>query len=74
MVEIRIRAFRLDEMPKCEHGRALCTACGFDPFTGAAGENALSNSCNPLSQHLSNGARAKDSRARFVSFHEVLDI
>jgi hypothetical protein len=34
MINIRVRAFHLDRLPRCEHGRVLCKACGFDPFEG----------------------------------------
>jgi hypothetical protein len=34
MINIRVRAFHMDHLPRCEHGRVLCKACGFDPFEG----------------------------------------
>lgn len=32
MINIRVRAFHMDRLPRCEHGRVLCTSCGLDPF------------------------------------------
>jgi hypothetical protein len=41
MINIRVRAFHMDRLPRCEHGRVLCKTCGFDPF-----ENTPSHDSN----------------------------
>lgn len=32
MIAVGVRVFHLDQLPRCSHGRVLCTACGLDPF------------------------------------------
>jgi hypothetical protein len=36
MIQVRVRAFHLDTMPRCTHNRVTCTACGLDPFAHPA--------------------------------------
>jgi hypothetical protein len=32
MIQVRVRAFNLADMPRCEHRRVSCVQCGLDPF------------------------------------------
>jgi hypothetical protein len=40
MIQVCVRAFHLDTMPRCTHNRVTCTACGLDPFAHPAPQHS----------------------------------
>ena len=62
MIQVRIRAFHMDSLPRCEHRRVLCSACGIDPFDTPDRSN--SNTHENISRGSADGDGARHIEGR----------
>lgn len=44
---VRVGVFHLDRLPRCEHNRVICWACGLDPFDAKPAHHPLGNLPDP---------------------------